>query len=240
MNSKRTVPEQATTHTNYYSYIVVGMLLLGVLGVYMPQFSRQISTDARAVDDHPVYVVDLDYWQRTDREKQVVSMAHFDLANDLNAIPLSFGEWQGQDMPDTNQEVEILLDPEQYVRRLYQNEAGDYIWLSLIGGRSSQPFHPPDICYDADGWTYSVGSHPFQLPDGGEIYGLWLDAEKQNPDDGTHSEHMVSYFYIFPDAQRNLADGIVLFKLTSGRMGSVEESLAVHEDFVQNLFTYAY
>lgn len=249
MNNEQTLDTQppaqpgqesaAHTPVHFSSYIVVVLLLVGVIGVYVPQLSDQLSSGASAVDDGLTYVVDLDYWKRTDRERSVTATARFDLAGNLSDIPLTLGTWQGEERPDGNQEVEILLDPEQYVRRLYRNDQGNYIWLSLIGGRSSQPFHPPDICYDADGWTYSLGSHPFQLPDGGEIYGLWLDAEKDNTATGTRSEHIVSYFYVFPDGNRNLADGIVLFKLTSGRLGTLDETLAVHEDFLQTLFTYA-
>lgn len=250
MNKEQTIDRQRRSQPNaddsspsqlhFSNYIVVVLLVLGVMGVYVPQLSEQFSSDARAVDDGLTYVVDLDYWQRTDRERSVTTTAHFDLTRDLSDIPLVLGDWQGEERPDGNQEVEILLDPEQYVRRLYYNPNGAYIWLSLIGGRSSQPFHPPDICYDADGWTYSLGSHPFQLPSGGEIYGLWLSAEKEDAATGGQREHIVSYFYIFPDGKRNLADGIVLFKLTTGRLGTLDETLAVHEDFLQTLFTYAH
>lgn len=239
----RTQPDGDTARSSsvhFSSYIVVGLLVLGVLGVYVPQLSDQFSSDAQAVDGALTYVVDLDYWKRTDRERSVTATARFDLAGDLNDIPLTLGDWQGEERPDGNQEVEILLDPEQYVRRLYRNPDGAYIWLSLIGGRSSQPFHPPDICYDADGWTYNLGSHPFQLTSGGEVYALWLDAEKEGEAGASPREHIVSYFYIFPDGRRDLADGIVLFKLTSSRLGSLDDTLAVHEDFLQTLFTYAH
>ena len=43
------------------------------------------------------------------------------------------GDWHGVEKQETNQEVIILLDPEQYVLRLYQNSKGQYIWLSVIG-----------------------------------------------------------------------------------------------------------
>lgn len=179
---------------------------------------------------------DLDFWRRTRREVEVVASFGLDLSGDLNLVPMTIGKWVGQDMPDSNREVEILLEPEQYVRRLYQHEDGKYIWLSLIGGRSSQPFHAPDICYDADGWQYNLGSHPFALDNNGQIFGLWLDAEKQVDAESDLLEHFVSYFYVFPDADRELSDGIVLFKLTSSRFGTLEENLEVHEDFVSSVF----
>ncbi len=226
---------------SYYGIIVFALLVLAVLVVYAPRFFNEPVMSGSGEENGLGYVVDLDFWRRTEREKTVTTSARFDLESDLSELPLTVGNWVGQEKPDTNREVEILLDPEQYVRRLYQDgESGQYIWLSVIGGRSSQPFHAPDICYDADGWQYNMGSRGFALPDGGELHGLYLDAQKEMPQ--TESEidrHVVSYFYIFPDQERSLSDGIVLFKLTSNRIGSIDESLDLHENFVQNFFTSA-
>ena len=75
--------------------------------------------------DSYTYVADLDFWQRTDREQAVIATSRFDLAANLENVPLTVGDWVGQDVPETNQEVMILLDPEQYVQRLYRNSAGN-------------------------------------------------------------------------------------------------------------------
>jgi|GEM_PF-514546 len=226
-----------TGSSNIYSYIVIGLLLLAAFALYGPKLlSGTEQSDAVSASDGHSYVSDLDFWRRTNRETHVASSIPLDLSNDLEEIPLAIGKWTGVDMPDTNREVEILLDPEQYVRRLYQHENGNYIWLSLIGGRSSKPFHAPDICYDADGWQYNLGSHPFALNNGGEIFGLWLEAEKEVTEGTAPLEHFVSYFYIFPDHDRELSDGIVLFKLTSSKFGTSEQSLEIHQDFVSSIF----
>ncbi len=58
-------------------------------------------------------------------------------------------------MPETNREVFILLEPEQFVQRVYKNSTGQYLWLNLIASRRSRSFHPPDLCYEADGWQPS-------------------------------------------------------------------------------------
>lgn len=186
--------------------------------------------------DALTYIADLDFWQRTPRERAVVANASFDLGHDLNNIPMQVGRWVGEDAPETNQEVMILLEPEQYVQRLYHDDQGRSLWLTMVGGRNSQPFHAPDICYDADGWQYDLGSYPTTLEDGGEVYGLWLDASKTVDGYDAPWEHVVYYFYLFPDAARDQADGIVLFKLTSGRYGTVEETLAMHADFTREFF----
>lgn len=224
-------------NTTWRSYIMIGLLLIGLLIVYAPQFSpRLLSQQALRPAGAFSYVVDLDFWQQTPRAKTVFTNSQFDLATDLHNVPLVVGDWQGEEVPETNKEVMILLDPEQYVQRLYKNSAGQYIWLSMIGGRSSQPFHAPDICYEADGWQFNSDSHPIELEDGQQLYGLWLEAKKQLPGDEHFTEHIVFYFYLFPNAKRDLSDGIVLFKLTSSRYNSAEETLAMQADFVRHLF----
>ena len=225
--------------------VLLGLLLFvllagGVYLVYQPQLPAVLGGPVPLqVDAADTYVTDLDFWQRTPREKAVVARANFDLDADLRNVPMQIGAWTGREVAEDNEEVMILLDPEQYIQRLYQDNAGRYIWLTLVGGRSSQPFHAPDICYDADGWQYDLGSHPTTLAGGGDIYGLYLDAQKSVADRPDPKQQVIYYFYLFPDSRRDQSDGIVLFKLTSPRYGSLEETLALHEGFVQELFSKA-
>lgn len=223
-----------------YALAVAGamtLLIVAAIFVYWPTRAAAPANGSTSAAAPPItYVSDLDFWQRTPRESTVAAASHFDLDHDLNDVPLQIGEWRGELRPEQNQEVLILLQPEQYVQRLYRNSQGEAMWLSMVGGRSSQPFHAPDICYDADGWQYNLGSHPVPLAGGGSIYGLYLDAHKQVPGQEEPTRHVVFYFYLFPNAQRSLSDGIVLFKLTSSRIGTLEETLAIHEDFVRQFF----
>jgi hypothetical protein len=220
--------------------LAFALLFVGLIAVYGPQLPPLLGgRPALAASDAMTYVTDLDFWQRTPRERIVVANARFDLDHNLNDVPLNVGDWTGKDAPETNQEVMILLDPEQYVQRLYQDSAGHYIWLTMVGGRSSQPFHAPDICYDADGWQYNLGSQATSLAGGGDIYGLYLDATKIVPGEATPWHHVVYYFYLFPDDSRDQNDGIVLFKLTAPQYGTVEETLAMLEEFTRNFFSVA-
>lgn len=229
----------ASLRYTLFSVAAVVVLVIAVLVVYWRQLSPVLWGQGALVNPELTYIADLDFWKRTPREAKVVAAAHFDLNHDLNNVPLEVGDWKGKDVPETNQEVMILLQPEQYIQRLYQNSDGQYMWLTMVGGRSSQPFHAPDICYDADGWQYNLGSHAVQLSQGGEVHGLYLEAEKIYPGDAQPTKHVVSYFYLFPDEQRDLADGIVLFKLTSFLIGGVEQTLDMHSDFVQQFFVSA-
>jgi hypothetical protein len=226
--------------TTLAAILVFALLFVGLAFVYLPNLPASLGGRASlAAADELTYVSDLDFWQRTPRERIVVANARFDLDHDLNAVPMTVGEWTGVDAPETNQEVMILLEPEQYVQRFYQDPAGRYLWLTMVGGRSSQPFHAPDICYDADGWQYNLGSHATTLPGGGEIYGLYLDATKTVAGEAAPWEHVVYYFYLFPDDIRDQNDGIVLFKLTAPKYNTVEETLAMLQDFTREFFVAA-
>jgi len=138
-------------HNTFRTVITLGLLLIGLAFVYFSSHFEQAygeSTSQAAF----TYVADFDYWQRTPREQIVHATSAFDLGHDLNEVPLTVGEWQGQEIPQTNIGVFMVLEPEQYVERLYRNQKGQYLWLTMIGGRSSRTFHRPEDCYSSYDW----------------------------------------------------------------------------------------
>ncbi len=237
----------------FRTVVVVVLLLTGLLVVYGPAWFGPASGPA---ETGLTYVADLDFWQRTGREQLVQTTVPLDLSHDLHAVPLQVGDWQGEEVPERNAEVFMLLEPEQFVRRRYRDGAGHHLWLTLIGGRQSRSFHPVDLCYDADGWQATLSSRAIPLHgdagatgatgdagvtrgEGGELYGLWLEARKQFDGDSVATEHLVFYFYLFPNRTRDQTDGIVLFKLATPRYGSITETVAIQSDFLSHLFSQA-
>lgn len=175
------------------------------------------------------FVADIDRWRSTNRERSIETRYDFSLNADLKALPLQVGEWQGADIPQTNVEVAILLEPEQYVYRRYTLPDGKYVWLSLIGSRQTKSFHSPQICYTADGWQTDVTSEPIELDDG-SLYMLRVEARKDP------WEHIILYSFLYPDTLRRAEDGAVLFKVTAPLYGSLEETLAVEKSFIREFF----
>lgn len=215
---------------------MVGLLALGAVAVLAVTQGRQAWGQLLARQGY-AYLVDIDNWQRTDRERAVRSPFDFSLNGDLSRIPLQIGEWEGKDVPQTNIEVFILLEPEQYVQRLYRRPDGRYVWLSLIGSHKSRSFHSPQICYDADGWRTSSGAERITLRRG-DIYALRLVANKV-ADNGAQFEQVSMYFYVWPDLSRDGTGGLVLFRVTSPMYGSLEETLEVQKAFIREFFTEA-
>jgi hypothetical protein len=217
----------------FRSVVVLGLLAGALLVMRAPRWLGLPDQHTDPGEAGFTYVTDIDYWQRTERQQWVKTTVPFDPIHDLGQVPLQLGDWRGEDVPETNLEVFMLLEPEQFVQRRYRDGAGHSLWLTLIGGRASRSFHPPDLCYHADGWQVSLSSRVIPLDGGGEIHGLWLEAHKQE------DQHMVFFFYLFPDSERDQSDGMMLFKLTSAHHAGIEETLAIQSDFLSQLFSQA-
>lgn len=217
-------------------YLLVLLLLIAALGsaLIISQRNKLNSTAPAAGYE---FVTDIDNWQRTERERAVTTPYDFNLAGDLTRVPLQLGDWTGVDVPQTNLEVAILLEPEQYVSRLYSLPDGRSLWLSLIGSRKSKSFHSPQICYDTDGWQTDASSEAVALSKG-EIYALRMFARKTYDADET-AEQLVLYFYLWPNYARSLQDGMVLVEVTAPVSASSEEALTLAKQFVGLLFTSA-
>jgi len=77
------------------------ILLLAVAVVAGLVITQQGQLGAGGAGGHE-FVADIDNWQRTDRERVVASPYDFNLSNDLTQVPLTLGQWTGQDVPQTN------------------------------------------------------------------------------------------------------------------------------------------
>ncbi len=202
-------------------FIAIAALAIVAVAIYLPQLSAGSTNGAFE------YWTDIDYWQTTKRRQTVTAQMPIDMAHGLDTIPLELGKWRGEDVPQTNVEVFILLEPEQYVQRRYQDDAGHIIWLTLIGSHKSRSFHPPDLCYNADGWLTDMASRAIALPDGGDIYGLWLTAEK-----GDVAQRTFYFYLMLPDDPT----GVTLVRLTSPPYGSDDDTEILYRDFLSQLF----
>ncbi len=223
------------SHDQRRHLLVIVVLLAAIGATFL--ISQRNRLGAVAGTGHE-FVADLDNWQRTERERAVTSPYDFSLGSDLGKqIPLKLGDWIGQDVPQTNLEVFILLEPEQYVQRMYQLPDRRFVWLSLIGSRKSKSFHSPQICYDTDGWQTEASSEAIPL-DAGEAYALRLVATKRITAD-VSAEHVIMYFYLWPNYARNPQDGMVLVKVTAPLYDTVENTLALEKEFLRQLITSA-
>jgi len=181
-------------------------------------------------------VADLDTWRATPREHQVQAAFDLRLDADFTQVPPHLGDWTGEDVPQDNLEVYVLLQPEQYLFRRYRRPDGTLLWLSLLGSREARSFHPPQICYTADGWQTEMRSEAVPLA-AGELWAMHLLARKGE------ARQSVLYFYLWPDRERRPEEGTVLFKVTaplnSRDPQEVARVLEGQKDFVRRFFLSA-
>lgn len=210
------------------------LLLVGAVVVGVWQWHPAGLTPTTIDTEEPfVYISDRTFWHRTQGEQVLASEIAFDLAHDLTDVPLAVGEWLGKDVPIDDVSALIMLQPEQLVQRLYHNDQGKYVWLTMIGSRQSRSFHPPVACYDANGWETALSAVAVPVADG-MVHGVLVDAEKEAV--ASSLEQLSFYFYLFSDTHRDPAGGIVMFRVTSPRYGTTEETLAFQGSFIQHFF----
>ncbi len=207
-------------------FLTIFLLLAGAAALF--GLNRQAQSQV-APGEH-VFVTDIDNWRQTKRQRQVITPYDFTGGNTLYQLPLQVGDWCGVALPETNEEVMIILQPEQYLRRRYQLPNDRYLWLTIIGSHKSKSFHPSEICYSSAGWQTDVNLHTVKLP-GGNLYALQVIAKKGA------QEHVVLYFYLWPAGGRNPTASTVLFKLTAPIMPDVKHTLALEDGFIRLFFS---
>lgn len=204
-------------------YLIV-LLLLALAGAGGWWLARRGAEEALPPGNS--FVADIDFWRRTPREGTVITPYDFHLGK-LDSVPLDVGDWHGVDVP-ASPDVTEYLEPEQYVVRYYERESGTALWLSLIGSRQAKSFHPPPLCYTT--WHTEVGSTTIPL-DGGDLHALTLVVSQGE------RRYIMLYFYLWPDAARRFEDGMVMFKVMSEPLGTVEETIAMQQEFTRQFFT---
>jgi hypothetical protein len=213
-----------------FRFLIVA-LLLGTTAVGGWWLRSAGTKDTGAAASEHRFVADIDHWHRTPRQGWVT--AAFDLRSgpQLADLPLTLGDWQGVDVSRTREDVLIYLEPDYYISRQYALPDGRAVWLSLIGGRRAKSFHPPQICYT--GWQTDVQGEEVPLEEG-RLHTLRVVARRGE------EEHVMLYFFLWPNAERALEDGLLMFKVTVTRpWGPVEEVVALEKQFVRQFFLRA-
>ncbi len=223
---------------NPLRYLVV-IVLLALTGLGAIFLSAQDQEPERAQAGY-TFVTDVDTWRRTNRQRTVTTPYDFRVGPDLDDVPLELGKWRGVDVPETNQEVFIILEPERYVLRRYERyeepeidsegASRPHLWLTLIGSHKLKSFHPPQICYRSIGWQTQVGSEAIPIGHS-DLYALKAAASSQE------GRTITLYFYIWPDASRDTeGQGAVMFRVSAAAQGAEEETLALGREFIQLFF----
>jgi len=89
----------------------------------------------------------------------------------LSRLPMTIGEWKGQDVPISERIIKAT-DTDDHVNRTYQRSPKDVVSLWVAYGvhlRDLMP-HRPEVCYVSSGWTMVDSSQlHLKLSDGQEL-----------------------------------------------------------------------
>ena len=213
--------------------LAVLILLMALAALAVVLVRPRNGGSGQSLEHYPTLVADLNTWQATPRERNVAVAYDLSLGADFSQIPLHLGNWSGEDIPQTNLEVFQLLEPEQYLFRLYRHQDGTELWLSVLGSRQARSFHPPQICYAADGWTTKMESQRVPLQHG-DLWMMNLMAH-QSPHWQT-----VLYVYLWPSPDRRPSDGTVLLKVTSplatADPETIDKTMELQAEFLRQIF----
>lgn len=143
----------------------------------------------------------------------------FDLAQDVkvNDFPKTIGEWQGEDIPLSERDYEILETRNLFVRD-YKNKNGDLVNLYIIRAADNRrALHPPEVCYTGGGATIAEKS---VIPMTGSITANKFTIEDKNSRQLVvywfKSTHLNTYSYL--KQQLKIVTDRLLGKKTSGAL----------------------
>lgn len=183
--------------------------------------------DTGGKNENPLFRVykftsDTSHYFSTSHEGKFVTHTDYLYKPNLENIPLNLGSWEGEDL-ETN-DTNILY------QRYYWNEEREVeIYLVAVHGTHESQFHTPEVCYIGDGWK--IKERQFKSIDlKGETFQVRYAIAKKGD-----TEHLVLYWYLWPNSRRNITDGMAMFRLSVNIYSSTEKAEQAALDFIQEL-----
>ena len=168
------------------------------------------------------FTSDTSHYFSTSHEGKFVSNTNYLYKPNLEHLPWHLGSWEGFDLQSDDSNI--------LYHRFYQNEkSGAGIYLMAVHGTNESQFHTPEVCYIGDGWkveerkfkSITLRDEVFQVR-----YSIALKEDM---------EHLILYWYLWPDSRRNITDGLVMFRLAVSIDTTVENAEKAAIDFIQQL-----
>ncbi len=80
-----------------------------------------------------------------------------DIKIELKTLPYEFAGWQGTDSAGLDDKSKLILQLDDYVKRVYKNQEGDLVYLYIgywkkQNGEHQAAKHSPVLCLPSNGW----------------------------------------------------------------------------------------
>jgi EpsI family protein len=110
-------------------------------------------------------------------------------AEQLNAIPETIGQWQGEDLGQSNEKVKKISGAVGELMRTYRNPAGEEVRVSIICARQRDIFyHTPERCYPAAGFDMQGEPQQEVFEIGNTTAEFFTTSFLKSEPTGTHAE----------------------------------------------------
>ena len=168
------------------------------------------------------FTSDTSHYFSTSHEGKFVSNTNYLYKSNLEHLPWHLGEWEGFDLESDDSNI--------LYHRFYQNtDSGAGVYLMAVYGTNESQFHTPEVCYIGDGWkveerrfkSINLRNEKFQVR-----YSIAIKGDM---------EHLILYWYLWPDSRRNITDGLVMLRLAVSIDTTVEDAEKGALDFIQQL-----
>ena len=205
------------------SVILLLLLLAAAGGAWAIRASQPPASSKPGNPASYTFVTDIDTWRCTRRERLVSTPYDWRVTADLAALPMAIDGWRGQEDTPTDPQVLGALHPEAYLVRAYQRADGRSLWLSVVASRQRSSFHLPQVCYQ--GWSTVLQSVAVPLRRG-ELYAFSMVARQGE------KAHLVYYFYLWPGQERQMEEGMAMFKVTAELQGTEQATRELIHAFI--------
>ena len=110
-------------------------------------------------------------------------------AEQLNAIPETIGQWQGEDLGQSDEKVKKISGAVGELMRTYRNPAGEEVRVSIICARQRDIFyHTPERCYPAAGFDMQGEPQQEVFEIGNTTAEFFTTSFLKSEPTGTHAE----------------------------------------------------
>ncbi len=168
------------------------------------------------------FTSDTSHYFSTSHEGKFVSNTDYLYKPNLENLPWHLGDWEGWDLQSDDSNI--------LYQRYYENRNSDAgIYLMAVHGTNESQFHTPEVCYIGDGWKIEERRFKsINLRD--EVFQVRYSVVKKED-----MQHLVLYWYLWPDSRRNITDGLVMLRLSVIIDPSLEDAEKSALDFIKQL-----
>ena len=168
------------------------------------------------------FTTDTSHYFSTSHEGKFVSNTNYLYKPNLENLPWHLGDWNGFDLQSDDENI--------LYHRYYENKnSGALVYLMVVHGTNESQFHTPEVCYIGDGWKIDE-RHFKSITLRGETFQVRYSIAIKDD-----MEHLVMYWYLWPDSRRNITDGMVMFRVAVSIDTTVENAEKGALDFIQQL-----